>query len=113
MLFFDKKAAAREAQTKALWVYDYRTNVHKTQKTKKLVSADLNDFVDCYKRREESERFRKFAYEELVAHDKLNLNIFWLKDDSLSTPDIIAGEIVKNLEAVLAQFRAVVEELGD
>lgn len=47
VLFFDKKAASREVQTRELWVYDFRTNVHKTLKTKKLVSADLNDFVQC------------------------------------------------------------------
>ena len=44
-MFFDKKALAKQAQTKALWVYDYRTNVHKTLKTKKLTREDLNDFV--------------------------------------------------------------------
>lgn len=117
VLFFDKKPAAREAQTRELWVYDYRTNVHKTLKTKRLVSADFDDFVACYQKREETERFRRFSYEELVARDKLNLDIFWLKDDSLEDidslpePDVIAVEIVENLEAALEQFRSVAEEL--
>ncbi|WP_419739932.1 type I restriction-modification system subunit M [Ruegeria sp.] len=119
VLFFDKKAAAREAQTRALWVYDYRTNVHKTLKTKKLGRADLDDFVSCFRERRETERFRCFAYEDLVARDKLNLDIFWLKDDSLEdidslpAPDVIAGEIVENLEAALEQFRSVANELQD
>ncbi|WP_419739203.1 type I restriction-modification system subunit M [Ruegeria sp.] len=119
VLFFDKKAAAREAQTRALWVYDYRTNVHKTLKTKKLDRADLDDFVSCFRERRETERFRCFAYEDLVARDKLNLDIFWLKDDSLEdidslpAPDVIAGEIVENLEAALEQFRSVANELQD
>lgn len=116
VLFFDKKAASREAQTRELWVYDYRTNVHKTLKTKKLVRADLEDFVECYRKREETERFKRFAYSDLVARDKLNMDIFWLKDDSLEDidalpePEVIAAEIVENLEAALEQFRSVATE---
>ncbi len=119
MLFFDKKPASRDAQTKELWVYDYRTNVHKTLKTKRLVRSDLDDFVTSYHARVESERFRRFAYEELAKRDKLNLDIFWLKDDSLDdldslpNPDVIAAEIVENLEAALEHFRGVHEELAD
>ncbi|MCJ9428066.1 type I restriction-modification system subunit M [Kordiimonas marina] len=118
VLFFDKRPAAREAQTKELWVYDYRTNVHKTLKTKRLVDEDFNDFVECYRKREETERFRRFSYEELIARDKLNLDIFWLKDDSLEDlenlpePDVLAAEIVENLEAALEQFRSVNAELA-
>lgn len=117
VLFFDKKAASHEAQTRELWVYDYRTNIHKTLKTKRLVRSDLADFVECYQNRVETERFRRFSREDLVARDKLNLDIFWLKDDgledidSLPEPDVIAAEIVENLEAALEQFRGVAEEL--
>lgn len=118
VLFFDKKAASREAQTRELWVYDYRTNVHKTLKTKRMVASDLDDFMQCYRDRVETERFHRFTYEELAARDKLNLDITWLKDDSLEDidnlpePDVIAAEIVENLEAALEQFRSVAEELG-
>jgi type I restriction enzyme M protein len=122
VLFFDKKPAAREPWTKALWVYDFRTNVHFTLKTNPLNRSHLDDFVQCYQPenpalRVESERFRCFSYEELVARNKLNLDIFWLKDDSLEdidslpSPDLIAAEIVENLEAALEQFRSVAEEL--
>jgi type I restriction enzyme M protein len=117
VLFFDKKAASKLAQTKELWVYDYRTNVHKTLKTKKLVASDLSDFVKCYRERKETERFQRFPYEELIKRDKLNMDLFWLKDDSLEDvdslpdPDIIAAEIVENLEAALDQFRSVAAEL--
>lgn len=118
VLFFDKRPASKKVQTKELWIYDYRTNVHKTLKTKRLTSADLEDFVECYRNRRETERFRRFTYDELTTRDKLNLDIFWLRDDSLEDidslpePDLLAQEIVENLEAALAHFRSVSEELG-
>ena len=118
VLFFDKRPAAREAQTRELWVYDYRTNVHKTLKTKRLERGDFDDFIRCFHARQETERFRRFSYDELAQRDKLNLDIFWLKDDSLEDidslpePDVLAGEIVENLEAALTQFRSVSLELA-
>ena len=122
VLFFDKKPAAREPWTQHLWIYDFRTNIHFTLKTNPLKDDSLADFVKCYQpgnraARQESERFRCFTYDQLVARDKLNLDIFWLKDDSLEdidslpSPDMIAAEIVENLEAALEQFRSVAEEL--
>ncbi|WP_417796571.1 N-6 DNA methylase [Terasakiella pusilla] len=118
VLFFDKRPASKDVQTKELWVYDYRTNVHKTLKTKRLTNADLEDFVTCYRERKETERFKRFTYEELAARDKLNLDIFWLKDDSLEdidnlpAPDVLANEIVENLQAALEQFQSVSQELA-
>ncbi|TFZ81936.1 SAM-dependent DNA methyltransferase [Candidatus Macondimonas diazotrophica] len=117
VLFFDKRPASREVQTRELWVYDYRTNVHKTLKTKRLERGDFDDFIRCYHARQETERFRRFSYDELAQRDKLNLDIFWLKDDSLEDlgslpePDVLAAEIVENLEAALEQFRSVTLEL--
>jgi hypothetical protein len=49
--------------------------------------------------------------------DKLNLDIFWLKDESLEDsanlpdPDIIAAEIVEDLQAALAQFAEIANDL--
>ncbi len=117
VLFFDKRPASKEVQTKELWVYDYRTNIHKTLKTKQLVRADLDDFVHCFNERKETERFKRFSSEDLFTRDKLNLDLFWLKDDSLEDiealpePSVIAEEIVENLEAALEQFRSVVSEI--
>ena len=123
VLFFDKKAASEEPWTKDLWIYDFRTNQHFTLVQNRLTREDLDDFVKAYKpgsraRRKEGERFRRFSYADLTARDKLNLDIFWLKDDSLDDtsnlppPAEIAAEIVENLEAALEQFRSVAEELG-
>jgi type I restriction enzyme M protein len=67
--------------------------------------------------RKESERFKSFTYEELTKRDKLNLDTFWLKDESLEDsanlpdPDVIAAEIVEDLEAALQQFAAIANYL--
>jgi type I restriction enzyme M protein len=113
--FFDRKPAAADPWTKATWVYDLRTNMHFTLKTKTLQYADLADFVDSYSpedrsKRVESERFHRFTYDELMARDKANLDITWLRDESLEdssnlpAPGVLAAEIVEELEAALAQF---------
>lgn len=123
VLFFDKKPASEDPWTKETWIYDFRTNIHFTLKTNTLTRNDLDDFVKCYnpgnrKKRKETERFKRFTYEELTARDKLNLDIFWLKDDSLEDidnlppPDKIANEIVENLQAALEQFQSVADEVA-
>jgi len=123
VLFFDKKLPGGEPWTKSVWFYDFRTNQRFTLKQNPLQRAHLDDFVACYKpgarqERSETERFRKFAYDELVKRDRLNLDIFWLKDESLEDasnlppPEVIAAEIVENLEAALEQFRQVAAALG-
>src|SRR3546814_16116204 len=64
VLFFGKRPASREVQTKALWIYDYRTNVPKTLKTKRLAHGDFDDFIHSYRKRQETERFRRSPYKQ-------------------------------------------------
>lgn len=122
VLFFDRKTPTEEPRTKELWIYDWRTNQRFTLKERPMKRADLDDFVACYRmdsraKRKETERFRKFAYADLIKRDKLNLDIFWLKDDSLDDPDLlpppdeIAAEIVESLETALERFRRVASSL--
>jgi type I restriction enzyme M protein len=123
VLFFDKKPAAEHPWTERVWVYDLRTNQHFTLKQHPLTRAALDEFVACYApgrprvERVESERFHSFAYDELVARDKANLDITWLRDESLEdldnlpAPEIIAREIVEDLTAALAEFEAVAAAL--
>jgi type I restriction enzyme M protein len=122
VLFFDRKPASKTPWTKKLWIYDLRTNKHFTLKTNQLKYEDLQDFINCYNpenrhERKETERFKAFTYEELINRDKTNLDLFWLKDESLEEmenlpePDIIASEIVENLEFALEQFKEIVEDL--
>ena len=122
VLFFDKKPASDRHWTDKLWIYDFRTNKHFTLKTGTLKYEDLKDFIHCYNvenrhRRKETERFKSFTYDELLKRDKVNLDIFWLRDESLEEsdnlppPNIIAHEIVENLEAALEEFSQIEEEL--
>ena len=68
-------------------------------------------------RRKETERFKSFTYDELLKRDKVNLDIFWLRDESLEEsdnlppPNIIAQEIVENLETALDEFSEIEESL--
>lgn len=123
VLFFDKKPAAKTPWTKDLWVYDLRTNKNFTLRQNPIADHDVKEFVEVYQtanrtqKRVESERFKRFTYAELMARDKANLDIFWLKDDSLADtenlpkPAILAAEIVEALEEALEEFRAVEDEL--
>jgi len=123
VLFFDKQPGSPDAWTKALWVYDLRTNRNFTLKTRPLVRADLDDFVAAYNaedrgQRREGERFKSFSIDELMRRDKANLDLFWLRDESLEgadalpAPDVLAASIVEDLRAALEQFAAIAEDLG-
>ncbi len=123
VLFFDKRPAAEQPWTERLWVYDLRTNQHFTLKQNPLRRQHLDEFVASYaackprSERVESERFRAFPYEEVVARDKANLDITWLRDESLEdmdnlpAPEVIAREIVEDLTAALVEFEAVAAAL--
>lgn len=130
VVFLDNKPASKTAWTKETWVYDYRTNIHHTLKKNPLKIEDLRDFINCYNpenrhQRQETYhpetnpegRWRKFSFEEIIARDKTSLDISWLKDksladlDNLPDPDVIADEIIENLEAGLESFRSIMASL--
>lgn len=131
VIFFDNRPASKDHQTKDIWIYDFRTNIHFTLKKDPLKDDDLAEFIACYnpknrhKRKETwSEknpegRWRKFNYDEIVARDKTSLDIFWLKDksltdlDNLPDPDVLAIDIVENLEAGLESFKEIITQLNN
>lgn len=63
-------------------------------------------------------RFRKYTYKQIVERDKTSLDIFWIKDksladlDNLPDPDVLASEIIDNLETAMESFREIMEELS-
>jgi len=130
VLFFDNHEASKDPWTREVWYYDYRTNIHHTLKQKPMRFEHLAEFIECYKPKNRHKRkatwdaegnlegrWRKYTYDELIARDKTSLDVFWLKDkgltdlDNLPEPDTLAEEIIENLEAGLASFRAVLKGL--
>ena len=122
VLFFDRKKASETPWTRDLWIYDLRTNQHFTRVKNPLTRDHLGDFVSCYRaddrtQREESERFHRITYEEVIQRDKANLDIFWLRDESLEDsenlppPDVIAEEIMEDLRAALEQLEEIAGDL--
>ena len=105
--------------------------LHHTLKKKSLRFADLQEFIACYN--PENRQARKELWSEhrttrkgagadsatsqIIGRDKTSLDIFWLKDksladlDNLPEPDVLAGEIIDNLEAGLNSFREIAAAL--
>ncbi|WP_280449288.1 class I SAM-dependent DNA methyltransferase [Nocardia brasiliensis] len=126
VLFFDKRKPKPDAApaTTKLWVYDFRTNQHFTLKQNPLRRQDLDEFLQCYmpgrprSERVESTRFKAYSYKELIARDKVSLDLTFLKDDSLTdaeslpAPEVLVQEIIDDLQAALTELQAVGETLG-
>ena len=130
VLFFDRKPPRPDGKpnTQRVWFYDLRTN-HFTLKTRPLAHADMHEFVRLYRAdsrltREDTfgeanpqGRWRSYGADELLARDKASLDIFWLKDDSVSDsdnlapPEVIAAEIIEDLQAALDQLKELEGDL--
>lgn len=130
VLFFEKKPTSENAQTKEVWIYDYRTNVKHTLKQNPLRESDLQDFVDCYRpddrhHRQETYhaesnpdgRWRKFTYDEVLGRDKTSLDITWIKQgeesEDLSLPELISiiKEKSNNITEAVAELEKLLENL--
>ncbi|MDR4468478.1 MAG: type I restriction-modification system subunit M [Nitrospira sp.] len=130
VIFFDNREASPNPWTKEVWYYDYRTNIHHTLKKKTMRFENLQDFIKCYNPKNRHKRkatwdektnpegrWRKYTYAELMARDKTSLDLFWLKDksltdlDNLPEPDELVEEIIENLEAGLNSFREIAAAL--
>ncbi len=115
--------------TNPLWVYDFRTNVHFTLKQHPLTNDDLDDFVRSYNpsnRYDRKEtwsednpdgRFRRFDVKQFFERDKTSMDFFWIKDksladlDNLPDPDVLASEIIDNLQSAFDSFKELGEHL--
>jgi type I restriction enzyme M protein len=130
VLFFDNKPSSKNPWTKEVWFYDFRTNIHFTLKKNPLQLGDLEDFIKLYnaenisKRKETYHpetnpegRWRKFSYTEIAARDKTSLDISWIRDksltdlDNLPDPDVLADEIIENLQAGIDAFKEIMISL--
>jgi type I restriction enzyme M protein len=124
VIFFDNRQASPNPQTSKVWFYDYRSNVHHTLEQKPLTHGHLEDFVLRYNpvsrlqrkaawsNEAPDGRWRVFSREELLQRDKASLDLFWLKDatmtdlENLPDPDVLISEIMENMEAAMEQFVA-------
>jgi len=129
VIFFDKRPASAEIQTKTVWIYDFRTNVHFTLKKNPMLYSDLEDFISCYRPENRYERvetwsevnpegrWRKFDVDEIFKRDKTSLDIFWIKDksladlDALPSPNELADDIIENLQSALESFSELKAQL--
>ena len=125
VLFFEKNTKQKTPATNEVWYYDYRTNIRHTPKKNPLRIEHLKEFVEFYhaddrtKRKEiwsdinEDGRWRKYDYRDLIARDKTNLDIFWLRDDrlidleNLPEPEIVLDDIIENIESALVSFKTI------
>ena len=130
VIFFDKRPASPDMQTRDVWIYDLRTNMHFTLKQNPMQDSDLDDFVKCYhpeNRLERTEtwspdnpegRFRRYDVKEILERDKTSLDIFWIKDksladlDNLPSPDELADDIIENLQSALDSFQELKAQLA-
>ena len=129
VLFFDRKPGSDKPWTKRVWVYDLRTNMHFTLKTKRMTRGDLDDFVKCYNPGNRAQRkatwseekpegrWRAYSFDEILARDKVSLDLFWLRDESLEDsanlpdPHVLAEEIADDLRSALEQIESVLGDL--
>jgi len=115
ILFFRKGLPTEET-----WIYDLRTNVEKVNKGRPLTDDYFRDFETCFnaKPRIETERFKRFLKKDIVDRD-YNLDIFWLKDQSLEEsgeqpdPADLATEAVTALETASNALNELLLKLGN
>lgn len=135
VIFFDKLSAGPGMKTKEVWIYDMRTNKHFTLKKNPLKYGDLQDFINCYNpknRHERSEtysaenlegRFRRYAIEYILSNKDTNLDITWIKDDSVMSMDDIEDplelietykqEILEYTQRITSIIEKIEKSLGD
>jgi type I restriction enzyme M protein len=114
--------------TEQVWIYDCRSNIPScTKKDRPLTTEIFADFEACYgsdpkgnsKRADQGleGRFRAFNIKEIKERN-YNLDIKWLKDDSLDDPDNLPepadliSEAVTELEAVLDELNEISVMIG-
>jgi type I restriction enzyme M protein len=122
VIFFDNRVAAPLHQTKAVWIYDYRTDIHHTLKKNPLRESDLDDFVKCYNPENRhvrkqtysvnhpDGRWRKFTYDEIIARDKTSLDITWIKSGD-SSDDYTLSELLNVIKEKSAAIVVAVDNL--
>ncbi|WP_441290242.1 N-6 DNA methylase [Sorangium sp. KYC3313] len=128
VLFFTRGEEKKDkGNTRAVWVYDLRANMPSFGKRTPLGPEHFAEFEKAFgsdpygksRRKDQGEagRFRRFTREEIKARGD-NLDISWLKDESvrgaddLPEPEEIAAEILEKLRVATEEMAALQVELG-
>jgi type I restriction enzyme M protein len=124
VLFFQKRTAREQYWTQAIWIYDFRTGVNFTLKQNPLKETDLAAFIECYNASDRSKvdalwdeqtnpdgRWRKYTYDEIIARDKTNLDIRWLKTED--EDDSTIGELMSELQDEVSNINDAMAELQE
>lgn len=127
VLFF-RRGEKDRGNTNAVWVYDMRTNMPSFGKRTPFTRQHFEEFEKAFgkdpfgkcARKDEGEagRFRKFTKDEIEKRGA-NLDITWLRDESLqgaddlAEPDVIAAEIMENLKVAIEEMEGLMEGLDD
>lgn len=114
VLFFTKGQ-----ETKKVWFYDYRTGIKHTLATRQMQREHLDDFVECYNNRQETERFKCYDIADILQRDKTSLDITWIKqtdeDDDMPLSELIATmeEKSNNIQNAVAQLKALMANIEE
>lgn len=128
VLFFTRGPATKDkGNTKAVWIYDMRTNAPAFGKRTPLTLGHFKEFIRLFgadphgtsKRKDQGEegRWRKFSRKEIGERGD-NLDISWLRDDSvervedLPDPEDLAAEIMGHLQVAMEEMEALTDLLS-
>ena len=120
VLFFEKGCRGGVPCTDNLWVYDLRRMGDFSLRRNPIRSEHLADFVDSYRAenladREESDVFRRYGYEEIVARDQASLDFRWsigsTERFSYEDPHVLMQEIVSEMTEAVREFSAVEDDI--
>ena len=110
VIFFDK-----QGPTKAVWIYDLRTNIDNIAKKTALTAEHFKEFVELYNKRKDglSERWKKVTIDEIKKRD-FNLDIFWIKSNELDSgiyeePEVILESIKESEEKIIEEIDSIME----
>jgi type I restriction enzyme M protein len=126
VLFFQRGGSegknSEKGNTERVWFYDMRTNMPSFGKRTPLTFEHFKDFIAAYgsdpngksKRVDQGEegRFRCFTREEIAKRGE-NLDISWLRDESLQSadnlpePEVIGAEILEKLQIATKEMEAL------
>ena len=121
VIFFDNKKPSKEWQTKSVWVYDFRTNVHFTLKQNPMTEKDLSDFVTCYNsanildrkatytEENTNGRWREFSLQE-IKDNNYKLDLKWMQEDD-GSEDLSLKELFELIKTKSENISKAVEEL--